>query len=219
MAEDGLPAPPAERPPLFVIGPSHLHTCQLSDDVRVRVFGAMDVTIEAHVGLPVWSQRVPDALAEHSAAGRAPVWVVSDWKFNNFDYDAIVSAHGSPGSSSLFLDVLGHSGNVSHDYMQPLHLEVLARHGLDCIDEVLRRVPTTRLIFWCLYQRTKGRGSSSYPSWACYDAVVQRYRGHVIDIDEFTDAEEWRATMVADAGGHPSCAGYELMARMLQELA
>ena len=197
-------------PTTAVIGPSHLHSSHLSDEDRERSYARRGVeVIEAHPGLPVWSLRVPTFLEEQAEEGRSLVWVVADWKMNNADHAVFASHDPQPGP--IFLDTLGHVGNVSRAFMGPDHLAELARRGMRAIDEVVRRFPRVRLVFWCLYKRTRASTTSSYPRFAWYDETVARYRANVVDIDDYTTPEEFNADLVTDPAGHPSRRGHELL--------
>lgn len=206
-----------------VIGPSHLHADHLGEVDRQRYYKERGIEIEAHCGLPVWSSRVPAMLREQATAGRRIVWVVTDWKANNSDYatfDAFEKG-GAEGGGPTFLDRLGHAGNVSHQYTSPACIDLLARRAMRAIDEVVAELPQVRLVFWCLYKRSRAclaevpPHASSYPRFAWYDAVVERYRANAIDMDAYTTPEAFNREMTTDAGGHPSSAGHELLSRMI----
>ena len=197
-------------PSTFVIGPSHVHASIMSENDRRLCYGN-DVKIEAHCGLPVWSSRILPALREHAEKGMRVVWIVSDWKFNNRDYDVI-----KRDDAPLFLDTLGHANNVDNRYMSKEHIEVLTRHAMRCIDHVVKALPQVRLVFWCLYKRTRAYGSSSsYPGFAWYEETIRRYRDNVIDVDDHTTPHAFNACLVRDEGGHPSSAGQKVLAGMI----
>lgn len=194
----------------FIIGPSHVHESRMSDEARSLLEAKGVVQIDGYCGLPVWSSTIPKALSEQTSLKRTPIWIVSDYKFNNRDYEHLVT------SSSLFIDTVGASENVSREFMSRHHLGYLAMHSLNVIEQVLDMVPSARLIFWCLYKRTKVSKTSSYPRWAWYDIVIKRpkIRDHVIDIGRFTNPKEFNTKMICDEAGHPSIDGYALLAEM-----
>lgn len=198
----------------FVIGPSHIHPDHLSDNDRIH-YGNM--ILEPHCGLPVWSSRVPQAFSEVGKDMKL-VWIVSDWKLNNIDYDTIVEMKKHPNKETIspHLDQLGHRGNIMRDKITPAHIEVLSKHGMRCIDSVIERFPNVKLIFWCLYYRTC-KGSKSIPTFAQYDAIIERYHANAINIDDYIAREQFISHMIVDNGGHPSAAGHELLGRMIME--
>ena len=194
---------------VFVIGPSHIHASILSASDRDRYYG--DVKLEAHPGIPVWSSRILEALQEHAALGMRIVWIVSDWKLNNSDYNVIKN----DGCPTLFIETLGRKGNVASNYSSPMHIETLAQHAMRCIDRVIEILPEVRLIFWCLYKRTRTTDASSYPIGAQYKSMVSRYAQNVIDIDEFTTPSDFNTRLTVDSGGHPSSAGQAVLSSMI----
>ncbi len=169
-----------------------------------------NVVFDGHCGLPVWSSHILPRITDNVGKGRDAIWLVSDWKFNNKDYDAL--------QHSFFIDTFGHANNVSRDYMESHHMNFLAHHSLQVIDHVIAAIPSVRLVFWCSYMRTKANKTSSIPTWACYDAIVEKYRDNAIDIDMYTTPGEFNARMIVDNGGHPSAEGYKMLARMVQSL-
>jgi hypothetical protein len=198
---------------IYIIGPSHVHESHMSPGARSLLEEKGVVEMDGYCGIPVWSSTIPKVLSEQALLKRVPVWIVSDYKFSNTDYDVLVQC-----PRDLYVDTLGAPNNVSQRYMSRHHIEYLAMHSIKVIEDVLERVPTTRLIFWCLYKRTRVN-KSSYPRWTWYDRVINRpkIRDHVIDIDRFTNPEEF-AKLICDEAGHPTIDGHGLMAKMLSTL-
>ena len=190
----------------YVIGPSHIQKPVMRPEFEA--YFPHDTIFDGHCGLPVWSSHILPLLKENAAKGHEVVWMVSDWKLNNADYDEL--------QHKFVIDTFGQGGNVSRQFMEPRHIEFLSTHSLKVIDSVIAAVPDVKLIFWCLYKRTKASGNSSYPPAVWYDEVVKRYRDNVIDISEYTTPTEFNRIMVIDDCGHPSERGFQLLARMLQ---
>jgi hypothetical protein len=198
----------------YIIGPSHIHsdyTGIISSEIESgAIFGGC--LLDPHRGLPIWSSYIPKAIEENSKSGREIFWIVSDYKFNNFDYDKIAKIDGG-----LFLDEMGYPGNVSTDYMQPHHIEVLGNHSLRVIDYMIGKHPDIKLIFWCLYKRTRANSGSSYPRHLWYDEIRKRYSENIIDIDSFETPDGFNASIV-DEGAHPNRDGYILLDRMIRSV-
>ena len=199
---------------IYIIGPSHVHESHMTPEARSLLEEKGVVEIDGHCGIPVWSSTIPKVLSEQYQLNRVPIWIVSDYKFNNTDYD-ILTNNRLTNRDILYIDTLGASNNVSPDYMSRHHLEYLAMHSIKVIEDVVDRVPTVKLIFWCLYKRSRVN-KSSYPRWSWYDCVIKRpkIRDHVIDIDRFTTPGEF-AKFICDESGHPTIEGYALMAKMI----
>jgi len=138
-------------------------------------------------------------------------WIVSDYKFNNFDYPKILDMQIR---NELFLDTIGHPGNVSRDFLENHHIEMLGNHSLKVIDFIVSTFPNIKLIFWCLYKRTKVNKNSSYPNHLWYDTIKEKYKNNIIDIDLFTTPENFNLKIL-DEGGHPNKYGYILLDNMI----
>lgn len=70
----------------YIIGPSHIHsdfTRQISNELNNGIL-FKNCILDAYRGLPVWSKRILDQFNKHQ--DKNLVWIVSDYKFNNFDY-------------------------------------------------------------------------------------------------------------------------------------
>ena len=164
------------------------------------------------IGIPVWSRHNYNCIAQH-VESHDVYWIVSDFKFNNFDYDRIVNLQCT---QELFLDnSMGYFGNVSRDFLESHHIETLGNHSLKVLDFMTSAFPNIKLIFWCLYKRTKANANSSYPRHLWYDAMKLRYQDNIIDIDSFTSPEAFHSQTI-DEGGHPNKEGYILLDAMLK---
>jgi len=138
-------------------------------------------------------------------------WIVSDYKFNNFDYPKILDIQTG---NELFLDTIGHPGNVSRAFLDDHHITLLGNHSLKVIDFIISEFPNIKLIFWCLYKRTKVNKKSSYPTHLWYDVIKEKYKTNIIDIDLFTTPEEFNLKIL-DEGGHPNKEGFILLDSMI----
>lgn len=199
--------------PVYVIGPSHIHsdyTHQIKEELDNKTL-FNNCILDPYRGLPIWSNHIVRKLEENKAKDNKLVWIVSDYKFNNFDYDKIRA------TNELFLDSLGYPGNVDSNYLQPHHIELLGKHSLDVIDYIIKQYPEIHLIFWCLYKRTKVNTNSSYPSHLWYDVIKIRYANNIIDIDDFTNEEEF-SKGILDEGGHPNKDGFILLNDMIMSV-
>jgi len=194
---------------IYVIGPSHIYnsfTHIIKEEIDSGIL-FKNCILDAYPGLPNWSDQIPKQLAKESFSSR--VWIVSDYKFNNFDYDKILNL-----GPDLFLPTVGRAGNVDRNYLEPYHIRTLGDHSLKCIDYIIERFPDIKLIFWCLYKRTKVSKTSSYPSDLWYDSIKIRYSRNIIDIDCYTDPVSFDQ-MTIDLGGHPNKAGLKLISDMI----
>ena len=195
----------------YIIGPSHL--CdkfleQVSDRIeKGELFHSCE--IDAYSGLPNWSRQIETKIREKMATHQI-IWLVSDYKFNNFDFHKIIDLQKK---GELFLDTVGYSGNIDIQFMHNDVTRVLGEHTQKVIDYIISICPTIRLIFWCLYKRTRVN-NSSYPRELCYDQMVSIYSKNVIDIDTFTTPSEFQ-TMILDESGHPNVKGLELLSNMI----
>jgi hypothetical protein len=90
------------------------------------------------------------------------------------------------------------------------HIELLGNHSLKVIDVIISKFPNIKLIFWCLYKRTKANKNSSYPKYLFYDVIKERYKNNILDIDLFTTPEAFNLKIL-DEGGHPNKEGFILL--------
>ena len=198
---------------IYLVGPSHIHDDYIwqvkAERARGELFAGM--TLDAHRGMPVWARYIRNAIAENVARQHDVAWMVIDFKSNNKNYDQLCEMQGG---EELYLDEMGHPGNIERHLMGPQHIEVLGRHSLRVLDKAVADFPRLKLIFWCLFMRSKCH-ESSYPRHLQYDAIRERYAGNIIDIEEFVTVEAFRG-MVKDLGGHPNAAGFALIDKMLR---
>lgn len=198
----------------YILGPSHIHkilSYQIQNEIDNKILFD-NCILDGYIGLPIWARHIFNLIKENTLKNNNVCWMVSDYKFNNFDYTQLVD----PVSKyDLFLDVMGYYGNVSKDFMENHHIEFLGNHSLKVIDYIVETFPNIKLIFWCLYKRTRANKSSSYPRHLWYDVVKERYKNNIIDIDLFTTPEEFNAKIL-DEGGHPNKDGYVLLDTMIK---
>jgi hypothetical protein len=195
----------------YVIGPSHLcdkFLQQVSTRIdKGELFNSCE--LDAYIGLPNWSRQIDTKIREKMTTHQI-VWLVSDYKFNNFDFHKILDLQEK---GELFLNTIGHSGNVDIQFMHNDVTRVLGEHTQRVIDYLVSICPSIRLIFWCLYKRTRVN-HSSYPRELWYDKMASKYNKNVIDIDRFTTTSEFQ-TMILDESGHPNEKGLELLSNMI----
>ncbi len=197
-----------------MIGPSHIDSIQtniITEEIKSNSL-FRNCTLDGIPGLANWSQYIQTILDKYK--DQRLIWIVSDYKFNNFDYPVLKQLQ----EPTLFLDVTGHPGNVDRKFMTNEHISFLAAHTCKILDYIVTKYPNIKLIFWCLYKRTKGR-DSSYPVEYQYDAMRTRYVDNTIDIDAYTTPEEFQTTLTRDEGGHPTREGYLVLSRMIEEAA
>ena len=197
---------------IYVLGPSHIHseyTEIIKDEVESHVLFNKCI-LDGVRGLPNWSSYINNTCTTHK--DKPLIWIVSDYKFNNHDYPILKELP----QSNLFLDVMGYPGNVNCDFMSNEHITFLAKHTQKVIDYIVSTYPHIKLIFWCLYKRSKGR-NSSYPIEYQYDAMKNRYAENIIDIDLYTSPNTFQTVLTRDEGGHPTREGYMLLSRMITE--
>ncbi|WP_149026405.1 hypothetical protein [Acetobacter aceti] len=74
---------------VYILGPSHIHsdfTNIVSDDIKYGlIFNGC--TLDGHCGIPNWSRYIYDKIKENYEINNDVVWIVSDFKFNNMDYE------------------------------------------------------------------------------------------------------------------------------------
>lgn len=200
---------------IYVIGPSHIHpsfTKIIAPEIKSNTLFA-NCILDGYPGLPNWSNYIHTAIAKYVSQNHTVVWLVGDYKFNNTDYDVLASV--PPGS--LTLDTVGKPNNVVKSYCTHKHITCLAEHSLAHVDFIVRTYPTVKVIFWCLYKRTKANTNSSYPPPYWYDSIKCRYPQNIIDIDNFTTPSEFNK-LLRDEGAHPNKAGYALLDTMIRSI-
>jgi hypothetical protein len=198
----------------YIIGPSHIHsdfTYQIDKEIQNKqLFN--NCILDAYRGIPIWSNHIYNCININK--NNNIFWIVSDYKFNNFDYPKILDLKKK---NNLFLDTIGHPGNISRDFLDYHHIELLGNHSLNVIDFIINKFPNIKLIFWCLYKRTKVNKNSSYPKHLWYDVIKEKYKDNIIDIDLFTTPEEFNLKIL-DEGGHPNKEGLILLDNMIKSV-
>jgi hypothetical protein len=200
---------------IYVIGPSHIHP-SFTKIIPPKIMSHIlfpNCILDGYPGLPNWSRHIHTSIANHIAQNHTVIWMVSDYKFNNADYYTLADA--PPGS--LTLDTIGRPNNVVKSFCDPEHITCLAEHSLAHVDSIVAKYPAVKVIFWCLYKRTKANPNSSYPRAYWYDTIKGRYPHNIIDIDNFTTPQKFN-TFIRDEGAHPNKAGYILLDTMIRSL-
>lgn len=199
----------------YIIGPSHIHSDYMhiiDDDIKNgTIFN--NCILDPYLGIPNWSLTILFKLTEYAEKKAHLCWMVSDYKFNNFEYDKICKLQNT---NQLFFNTLGKRGNVSKEFMEKHHIELLGNHTLNIIDYIIKKFPKIKLIFWCLYKRTKANKNSSYPLHLQYDAVKKRYPNNILDIDLYISADEFN-NIIIDNYSHPNKEGYLLLDKMIAD--
>jgi hypothetical protein len=167
---------------IYIIGPSHIHT-DYTNIIQEDISNGLifhNCILDPYIGIPNWSTTILIELTAHAAKKEHLCWIVSDYKFNNFEYSKILQKYNT---NQPFLPTMGKRGNVSKEFMTPTHITLLGNHTLHIIDYIIAKFPNIKLIFWCLYKRTKANKNSSYPKHLWYDAIKERYKNNILDID------------------------------------
>lgn len=195
----------------YVIGPSHICDVFLKQVSKQMEDGILfeNCELDAYIGLPNWSKQIERKVREKMNTHQI-IWLVSDYKFNNFDYNKIIELQKK---GELFLDTMGYSGNIDIQFMHNDVIRLLGQHTKLVIDHITSICPDIRLIFWCLYKRTHVN-HSSYPRELWYDMLCDKYKDNTININSFTNPTEFK-TMILDESGHPNERGLQLLSNMI----
>lgn len=191
-----------------IIAPSHLSLDKLKLQSSEDFFG--NALIYSLDGLANWSESIR-AWTEGAIENDLPVyWMVSDWRFNNKDLELFDEA------STFLPGARGHNRNIDSNLISTEHVSALAKQGVRILDHMVANYPSVKLIFWCLYQRTRNHISKTVPPEYAYDAMVRRYPNNVLDIDAFLNRFDVTFEgCVLDDGGHPNRLGYRLLSSMV----
>ncbi len=198
----------------YIIGPSHIYKDRIhmiNSEIINNIY-FKDCILDGYNGIPIWSNHILKSISDNYNKNYNICWIVSDYKFNNFNYPLILNIKNN---ENLFLNTKGCQGNVSKDFLEYNHIEVLGNHSLKVIDFIINKFPNIKLIFWCLYKRTKVNKNSSYPKHFWYDEIKKKYINNIIDIDLFTTPENFDLKTL-DTGGHPNKDGYKLLDNMIK---
>jgi hypothetical protein len=197
----------------YIIGPSHIHsefTHQISEEIENGVL-FNNCILDANIAIPIWSSHINSSIEKN--IDKNLFWIISDYKFCNHNYDELIIL----GENNLFLNEIGGHGKISKDYMELHHIELLGNHSLRVIDYIIEKCPKIKLIFWCLYKRTKANNNSSYPKHLWYDVIKEKYKNNIIDIDLFTTPDEFNSKIIDDSA-HPNKEGYILLDNMIKSV-
>jgi len=189
-----------------VIAPSHMLQYRLETQSACSLFD--NALIHAREGLANWSASIPTWMTRAYELNLPIFWMVSDWSFNNKDIFDLQKL----GPTELFLPgERGHGGNIVRELRTKRNTSFLVNHTLDIIDIIIQTFPHVRLIFWCLYARTKIKNSNMYDVCG-YDMMRQRYPHHCVDIDWYLKREKTTFDRcIIDDGGHPNYNGYSIL--------
>lgn len=200
---------------IYMLGPSHLDERDMKG--KRQVFLNNSVIPTGIRGLPNFSETARSELcgmwkkaAGCDERGRRVVWMVIDWRCGNYDV-------GKLRNNRLWYDTPAKVGNISRAHINAENDAKMFRHQLKLIDHVIGEFPGIKLMFWCLYYRSKVGASCSLPEESRYDAVADRYKDHVIDIRKYEGRHGGASSWYIDAGGHPSGAGYDLILEMVRD--
>lgn len=194
----------------YLIGPSHVKNEFLSICDYKNVF--KNVIMDGFHARPNWCPDIPKKLDEYNDKNFNLIWMVSDYKFHNYMYADIVKAQ----KNELFFEITNTDPTACIDYkfLEVKHIRLLGDHTCRIIDYLIELYPNIKLIFWCLYVRTKLNISGTIPIDLSYDAMNQRYRNNTIDIDSFVNIDNL-SKMTRDSHGHPTEYGYNVLANMI----
>ena len=146
---------------IYVIGPSHLHelyTAVIAEELQKQTLFP-NCTLNGMWGVPNWSIQLHKNIENAYKTHKTVVWLVSDYKLHNFEYPKLLKLP----SNELYYDSQYIQGAISMQYMSTGHITFLGNHTLKVVDDVISKYPNIKLIFWCLYKRTKANTNSSYP--------------------------------------------------------
>lgn len=195
----------------YIIGPSHLCNCFI-EPVKDKIKSGelfRNCELDAYIGLPNWSSIIKQKILEKQKTHNV-IWLVSDYKFNNFDFHKIIELQQK---GELFLDTIGFSGNIDIQFMHNDVVNVLGNHTCNIIDYIISICPDIKLIFWCLYKRTRVN-RSSYPRELWYDVMIKKYSSNVIDIDNYITPVEFQK-IILDESGHPNPNGLKFLSNII----
>lgn len=119
----------------YVLGPSHIcneFTCQIENELNNKeLFN--NCILDPYVGIPIWSNHIYHCIRNN--INNNVFWIVSDYKFNNFDYYNILDIQSR---NQLFLDTIGTPNNIYRDFLENYHIELLGKHSLNVIDDTIK---------------------------------------------------------------------------------
>lgn len=164
-------------------------------------------------GLANWSESIPLWIRSITELQLPVIWMVSDWSFNNVDIYELAKLK----ENQLFLPgARGTKNNITPELRTVENARFLVQHTLRVIDYIISEFPNIKLVFWCLYMRTKCRKSVTYPEDCGYDAMRRRYPRNAVDIDSYLRNGVSFEDCISDEGGHPNSFGYSLLREIFE---
>jgi hypothetical protein len=200
---------------IYVIGPSHLHetyTAVIATELYNQTLFP-NCILNGMWGVPNWSRKLHATISQQIAENNTVVWLVSDYKLYNVQYNQLLKLP----PTELLLDTPEVTNEIKKEYCTPTHNTFLGNHTLKILDDVVRKYPSIKLVFWCLYKRTKVNNNSSYARHLWYDEVKKRYKNNILDIDAFTTPQEFNKK-IRDESAHPTKSGYILLDTMIRSI-
>ena len=191
--------------PVRIISPSHMMIDRQKLQNASHLFENDD--IHACNGLANWSEDINIKIDENK--GSPTLWFVSHWLLNNKDIIDLKQLR----EGKLYLEGFrGGRSNILREYMNIDDVTFLASHTLKILDNVVKKTPNIKLIFWCLYERTKNNKSKIIPIEYQYDAMFCRYYDNVLDIDNSLKILNVKfSDCIIDSCGHPNLNGYTVI--------
>ena len=88
---------------IYFLGPSHLHPLnydnQISDELLNKTL-FNNCHLDGNIGIPNWSKHIYYKIYKNIVKNNNVCWMVSDYKFNNFDYNELIELD----ANELFLN-------------------------------------------------------------------------------------------------------------------
>lgn len=190
----------------MVIAPSHMNKDRINKNRANEMFE--NCLIHQTEGLANWSGDIPIWMTYARDKKLSVFWMISDWSFNNKDIFDLQKLN----SDELFLPgKRGCGGNIVNELRTTENTKFLVNHTLKIIDKLIFDFPNVKLIFWCLYTRTKLHKSDMYDKYG-YDEMCERYPNNYVDIDWYLKKNKVTFDKcVVDSGGHPNQQGYFIL--------
>lgn len=201
---------------IYIVAPSHLHSTFMESSVSDD-FTTNGVIPISSLGPPNFSFTTKNALEKaysftQKDIGSKMVWMVIDWRIGNYDIGKI-----KQDKLELFFDTPAKPSNIDASFINEENDTYLINHQLRVIDKVIHEYPDIKLIFWCLYFRTKVC-NTNIPQFGRYDEIMNRYKNNTIDISKITNTMSVNDVklLYKDAGGHPSISGYRILLDLIR---
>lgn len=227
----GLNVATARRARILTLGPSHFERKALRaaglpfTEVTGNILEMESSSYQKqHLlgvpSLPVYNQITLHLLRRAYKVYDQVVWCVSNWFFGNKDIERLRAlGKGTSEAEDLFLWSDFCAGNVQRQLITPENTELLVEHSVRCIDFILDEMPRTKLLFWCLAKRSFNRQgpSKQIPVHGQYEAMINRYQDHCLDILKYHSKESFDRICCQDRSGHPTIEGYQTISQLLDE--